>query len=86
MNTLRKLQESLSKNINSLIEDIQMLLDLSQNHDNLDFSKEILKLKKEKDILISTQAYLEKCDKELGDKLEEWLKNGCKGEIQIKIQ
>lgn len=83
MNTLRNLQEDLSRKISSLIEDIQTLHELSYDHDNLDFSKEIEKLKEEKDALINTQAYLEKCDKELVRTLESWLSFGCKGKIEI---
>ncbi len=85
MDSLRNLQEELSSKINSLIEDITTLHLLSNDYKNLNFNKQISTIGKEKDFLIETQGYLRECEKDLGETLTEWLKNDCKGKIQIKL-
>lgn len=83
--SVRILQGNLSKKINSLIKDILTLEDLSANHETLNFEQSIEVLQEQKKDLIHTQSYLDECENELSDKLEEWLNNRCKGKIQILL-
>lgn len=85
--SLRNLRAELSNKIQDIIDDIDSLESLSDVHEKLklNFDSQILILKDEKDELIETQNYLEKCEFVLGNTINRWLENGCKGKIQISL-
>ena len=84
--SLRNLRAELSNKIQDIIDDIDSLESLSDIHEKLNFDSQILILKDEKDELIETQNYLEKCEFVLGNTINRWLENGCKGKIQISLK
>lgn len=86
MATLRSLQAEISSKIHAIIDDIDSLESLTYIHENLNFESQILILGEEKNSLIDTQNYLEKCEFKLGNTIKKWLENDCKGEIQISLK
>ena len=83
--TFRKLQAKLSGKIHSIIDTIDALDGLMNTHDNLDFKTQISILEEERNALIVTQNYLEKCEFKLSNTIQRWLDNDCKGKIQISL-
>lgn len=86
MATLKNLQAELSSKIHAIIDDIDALESLMYTHENLNFETQISILQEEKNSLIETQNYLEKCEFKLSNTIQKWLENDCKGKIQISLK
>ena len=85
MSTLKQLQIELSSKIEAIIEDIGSLESLTYDHDGLNFDSQISILREEKNSLIETQNYMEKCEFKLSNTIQKWFENDCKGKIQISL-
>lgn len=83
--SLRNLRVELSNKIQDITDDIDSLESLSDVHEKLNFDPQIVILREKKVGLIETQDYLAKCEFELGNTINRWLENGCKGKIKISL-
>lgn len=82
---MNKLKKKLSTKIESFNEDIDLLKTLNFRHKTINLNTRIKELQKQRNDLIITQNYLDECELELSNKLEEWLNKECTGTIEIKL-